>query len=145
MFFFDLTRKGDLGTIFHSITNLLNFPRLNSSLAMDQLMKNNLTRRIGRSPAMLVLLGLVLGLTSVLGLASTAMATPFPGASVEPVVWLDAGVGVITGDTFTWVDQSDSDAAHDAMQADALRQPDTADERCQRDARGTVRFDRRRR
>ena len=51
------------------------------------------------------------------------MATPFPGASVEPVVWLDASEGVTTGDTFTWADQSDSDAAHDAIQADALRQP----------------------
>ena len=72
---------------------------------------------------MFALLGLVLGLASVLELASTAMATPFPGASVEPVVWLDASEGVTTGDTFTWADQSDSDAAHDAVQADALRQP----------------------
>lgn len=89
------------------------------TLTMVQLMKNDFTRRIRRSTVMLALLGLVSGLTSVLELATTAMATPFPGASVEPVVWLDAGVGVMTGDT--------------------------VNERCQRDARGTVRFDRRRR
>ncbi len=63
----------------------------------------------------------VLGLVS--GLASSAVATPFTAASVEPVVWLDAGVGVTTGGTFTWADQSDGGATHDATQTDANRHP----------------------
>jgi len=41
----------------------------------------------------------------------------------EPVVWLDAGVGVTTGGTFTWADQSDGGATHDATQTDANRHP----------------------
>ena len=85
-------------SIFHNITNRLNFRRLHSPLRMDELMKKKNTCRIGRSAVVLALLGLVLGLSS------TAMATLFPGASVEPVVWLDASEGVTTGDTFTWAD-----------------------------------------
>ena len=64
---------------------------------------------------------LVLGLVS--GLASSAVAASFTAASVEPVVWLDAGVGVTTGGTFTWADQSDGGATHDATQTDANRHP----------------------
>ena len=61
----------------------------------------------------------VLGL--VFGLASTAVAVPFTAASVEPVRWLDAGAGVSTGGTFTWADQSDGGATHNATQTDANR------------------------
>ncbi len=63
----------------------------------------------------------VLGLVS--GLASSAVAASFTAASVEPVVWLDAGVGVTTGGTFTWADQSAGGATHDATQTDANRHP----------------------
>jgi hypothetical protein len=59
----------------------------------------------------------------VSGLASSAVAASFTAASVEPVVWLDAGVGVTTGATFTWADQSDGGATHDATQTDANRHP----------------------
>ena len=65
---------------------------------------------------------LVLGLVS--GLASSAVAASFTAASVEPVVWLDAGIGVNYGfGTFTWADQSDGGATHDATQTDANRHP----------------------
>jgi len=64
---------------------------------------------------------LVLGLVS--GLASSAVAASFTAASVEPVVWLAAGVGVTTGGTFTWADQSDGGATHDATQTNANRHP----------------------
>jgi len=63
----------------------------------------------------------VLGL--VFGLASTAVAVSFTAASVEPVLWLDAGAGVSTGGTFTWADQSDGGATHNATQTDANRHP----------------------
>ncbi len=59
----------------------------------------------------------------VSGLASSAVAASFTAASVEPVVWLDAGVGVTTGGTFTWADQSNGGATHDATQTDANRHP----------------------
>jgi hypothetical protein len=59
----------------------------------------------------------------VSGLASSAVAASFTAASVEPVVWLDAGVGVTTGGTFAWADQSDGGATHDATQTDANRHP----------------------
>ena len=65
---------------------------------------------------------LVLGLVS--GLASSAVAASFTAASVEPVVWLDAGVDVTAaGGTFTWANQSNGGATHDATQTDTNRHP----------------------
>ena len=74
-------------------------------------------QRIGCWAAMLAVLGLVLGL------ASTALAGPL-GTSVNPILWLDAGTGVIPDDgfgNFLWQDQSGG--GHDATQSTAAYKP----------------------